>query len=61
MPGILGQVDQLIRILLQVMEEFMIVIDIANILVVGIAHSLVGRNAMPHREVFVEGITPPVR
>ena len=39
----------------------MIVIDIANILVVGIAHSLVGRNAMPHREVFVEGITPPVR
>ncbi len=61
MLGILGEVDQFVGIVLEVVKELVVfLIDVANVLVAIGTQTLEGGDAMTHREVLVKGLLAPI-
>ena len=61
MLGGLGEVDQFIGILLEVVEELVVfLVDVANVLVAVGAQTFEGGDAMTHGKVLVKGLLAPV-
>ena len=60
MLGILGEVDEFIRIVLEIVEELGVVVEIADVFMGGSPNSFVGRDTVSDGEVFVEGFGAPV-
>ena len=57
---IFGKIYDLIRVIFQIVKKLKILIDIADIFIVLIAHSLKCRYAISHREMLVECLLAPI-
>ena len=59
--GILGQVDQFVGILPQVVKKLVVaLVDVTDVFETVVAQALEGRDAVAHREVLVKGMGAPV-